>query len=266
MQDQKNGIINALQTLATPKVAEPITDLILDVGLENVTLEGLLEIENVSKQSAEKVIAAIEIHNILESTSRRLSEPKKSVSDKYREENTLSDRIKTGEDVAELRINSSGSKPMSWSKIRQKLQLKNDEFHKVIRLEDHFMESCIKRIESFSEGWFYEGKISVLLGFEPDPEQLARIEARKPLEKIKAKKSKDSKPKAEKSESESKSQKVKESKPPEKGKSPENKPDGISVQVKSVKSPIPSKTKEVDPGDGPTEAELQAIQAMQGIS
>ena len=60
------------------------------------------------------------------------------------------------------------------------MKLGNDEFHKVIRLEDHFQESVVERIESFKDGWEYNGKLEVLLGFEPVGELANRIEACKP--------------------------------------------------------------------------------------
>ncbi len=97
-----------------------------------------------------------------------------------REANNLDDRKEIGRKVAELRINSAGSKPMSWRRIREKLRIKNDEFHKGIRLEDHFRESVVERIESFEGGWEYRGKLKSLLGFEPVGELKSRIEACKP--------------------------------------------------------------------------------------
>lgn len=85
-----------------------------------------------------------------------------------------------GRKVAELRINAAGSKPPSWRSIREKLNLGNDEFHKGIRLEHHFRESIVERIESFEDGWECKGKLEILLGFEPVGELAKRIEACKP--------------------------------------------------------------------------------------
>ena len=106
--------------------------------------------------------------------------PKPKTAEKFRAANGLENRKKIGHQVAELRINAAGSKPMSWHRIREKLGLKNDEFHKVIRLEDHFKESVVERIESFEKGWECSGKLEVLLGFEPVGELANRIEACKP--------------------------------------------------------------------------------------
>ena len=107
------------------------------------------------------------------------------MAEHYTGANTLEDRKEIGRKVAELRINSAGSKSMSWAQIREKLGLKHDEFHKVIRVEDHFQESVVERIESFEDGWEYNGKLEVLLGFEPAGELANRIEACKPKSALK---------------------------------------------------------------------------------
>lgn len=112
--------------------------------------------------------------------TRKSSEPKLSTADKFRETKSLEERVEIGRQVAELRINATGSKGLSWKKIREKLGLKNDEFHEVVRLENHFQESCVERIESFKDGWEYGGKLEVLLGFDPVGELADRIEACKP--------------------------------------------------------------------------------------
>ena len=108
------------------------------------------------------------------------SKPKSSIAEKFRAANTLEDRVEIGRKVAELRINASGSKGLAWRAIRERLGLKNDEFHKVVRLEDHFHESVVERIESFKDGWEYSGELESLLGFKPVGELANRIEACKP--------------------------------------------------------------------------------------
>ena len=90
-----------------------------------------------------------------------------------------------GRKVAELRINATGSKPPSWRSIREKLNLGNDEFHKGIRLEHHFHESVVERIESFEDGWECKGNLKVLLGFTPVGELAKRIQACKPKPALK---------------------------------------------------------------------------------
>lgn len=71
--------------------------------------------------------------------------------------------------VVELRINEEGSKPIAWKKIREKLGLKEDPFHKVIRPSEGYRTAVIERIKSLKStegGWEYNGKLSVLTGIE----------------------------------------------------------------------------------------------------
>ena len=83
MEDQKVGIVNAVSKIATPKVAETITDHIIEVGLESVTVESLTEIKDVSESAAKRVVAAIEIHNELSKAStRKTSAPKPSTAER----------------------------------------------------------------------------------------------------------------------------------------------------------------------------------------
>ena len=147
-------------------------------------LEGKEEMRNAG-WSVEKINAVWEVMISPEDfeawiTEDSDSEPKPTVAEKLHAANTLEDRKEIGRQVAELRINSAGLKGMAWKRIREKLGLKNDEFHKVIRLEDHFQESVVERIESFEDGWEYGGKLEVLLGFKPVGELANRIEACKP--------------------------------------------------------------------------------------
>ena len=96
------------------------------------------------------------------------------------EANTLEDRVEIGRKVAELRINAAGSTGIAWRKIRERLGLRNNEFHKVIRLEDHFKESVLERIESFKGGWECQVDLERLCGFKPTGKWLDRIEACRP--------------------------------------------------------------------------------------
>ena len=113
-------------------------------------------------------------------STRKTIQPKLSIAEKFRASTTLEDRVEIGRKIAELRINATGSRGMAWKLIRQELNLRNDEFHEVIRKEDHFKESVVKRIESFEGGWECQGNLTVLCGFEPTGEWLDRIEACKP--------------------------------------------------------------------------------------
>ena len=96
------------------------------------------------------------------------------------EANTLEYRVEIGRKVAELRINAAGSRGIAWWKIRERLELNYNEFHKAIRLEDHFKESVLERIESFKGGWECQVDLKRLCGFEPTGEWLNRIEACRP--------------------------------------------------------------------------------------
>ena len=77
--------------------------------------------------------------------------------------------------VVEMRINASGSKPMSWRRIREKLGLKNDQFHKDIRHSAGYRKAVIDRIKSLKAqegGWEYSGKLKALTGIEITEEEL----------------------------------------------------------------------------------------------
>ena len=96
-------------------------------------------------------------------------EKKPSVSERYKTETTVETRDEIAVKVAELRINIMGSKRLSWRSIREKLGLKNDQFHKVIRLSEGYRNAVIERIKSLKSaegGWEYNGKLSVLTGIE----------------------------------------------------------------------------------------------------
>lgn len=114
------------------------------------------------------------------------SDPKSSTAKKFREANTLEDRVEIGRKVAALRINAAGSSGMAWRKIREELRrteglhLKQEDLREVIRREDHFKESVVECIESFEGGWECQGDLTVLCGFEPVGELANRIEACKP--------------------------------------------------------------------------------------
>ncbi len=103
-----------------------------------------------------------------------------STMEQSRAANTLEDPVEIGRKVAELRIDATGSKPLAWCIIREQLGLTRNEFHEGIRLEDHFKESVVERIESFEGGWESNRNLERLLGFKPVGEWLDRIEACKP--------------------------------------------------------------------------------------
>ena len=127
--------------------------------------------------AAERVIGALELPAALgEVKVRKQREKKPSVAECYSAETTEEARNDLATKVAELRINASGSKPLSWRRIREKLGLKNDEFHSVIRVSAGYREAVINRIKSLKsseEGWEYSGKIEVLTGIELTDSDLA---------------------------------------------------------------------------------------------
>jgi hypothetical protein len=167
---------------------ERLTDksnLLESTEAENTELKKRLsETENrlqaVESESAERIKTLTEQLRTAEAEKTESEEHLKNLRRQPKTSKTLEDRVEIGRKVAELRINAVGSKPLAWKKIREKLGLKNDEFHKGIRLEDHFKESVVERIESFDNGWEYDGNLEVLLGFEPVGELANRIEACKP--------------------------------------------------------------------------------------
>ena len=173
-------ITEAGKTVAEERLSD-ILNRLEDAEVEKTELEKRLKTTSDQLKDVEVKNAAYKKRiEKLEATNAEKAKPKPTTTEKFRAGNTLEDRKEIGRKVAELRINSAGSKPMSWARIRAKLGLKNDEFHKVIRLEDHFQESVVERIESFEDGWEYSGKLEVLLGFEPVGELANRIEACKP--------------------------------------------------------------------------------------
>ena len=127
--------------------------------------------------AAERVIGALELHAALgEVKVHKQRKKKPSIAERYTAETTEETRDELAVKVAELRINASGSKPLSWCRIREKLGLKNDEFHSVIRVSAGYREAVINRIKSLKsseEGWEYSGKIKVLTGIELTDSDLA---------------------------------------------------------------------------------------------
>ena len=156
-----------------------------DTRTENAELKERLSekedrLKTVESESGARIKTLLEQLRTVEAEKTELEEHLKNLRKQPKTSKTLEDRVEIGRKVAELRINAAGSKPLAWKKIREKLGLKNDEFHKVIRLEDHFKESVVERIESFEDGWEYDGNLEVLLGFKPVGELANRIKACKP--------------------------------------------------------------------------------------
>lgn len=170
MSDQKTGILNAIEKVATVKAAEVITDHIVEVGADKVSLESLQELDGVSETAATRVIAALQLHTELSAVgTRKQREKKPSVAERYVEETSGEERNKLAIQVAELRINAEGKRPRAWRSIREELGLKNEQFHKVIRLSDGWKQAVANRINALLEqegGWTYSGKLDVLTGID----------------------------------------------------------------------------------------------------
>ena len=100
---------------------------------------------------------------------------KHSIAERYVAETTVEDRDGIAAKVVELRINATGSKPLAWKKIREKLGLQNAQFHEVIRHSEGYRKAVIQRIKSLKAqegGWEYNGKLEVLTGIELTEKEL----------------------------------------------------------------------------------------------
>ena len=132
------------------------------------------EVKSREKQAEALETIARRLFVSAQETTQKTSQPKLS----------FEKRVEIGRKVAALRINAEGSSGVAWWKIREKLNIGNNEFHKWIRPEDHFKEAVVKRIESFEGGWECHVDLERLCGFEPTGEWLDRIKACKPRRKI----------------------------------------------------------------------------------
>ncbi len=119
----------------------------------------------------EQPTEVVEIDNreVAKSTKTKSRKKKPSIAERYIAETTVEDRDGIAAKVVELRINATGSKPLAWREIREKLGLHNDQFHKVIRPSEGYRKAVIQRIKSLKaqeDGWEYNGKLEVLTGIE----------------------------------------------------------------------------------------------------
>ena len=109
------------------------------------------------------------------STQPQSRKKKLSIAERYVAETTVEERDGIAAKVVELRINATGSKPLAWREIREKLGLHNDQFHKVIRHSEGYRKAVIQRIKSLKAqegGWEYNGKLEVLTGIELTEKEL----------------------------------------------------------------------------------------------
>lgn len=104
------------------------------------------------------------------------AEPPTTVTQRFSPETSVDEIRKISDMMVELRIADDGSRPLSWKNCRAELNLRNDEFHKVIRLSPQYRAAVIARINKLrarEEGWEYRGKLEVLTGIEISEEELA---------------------------------------------------------------------------------------------
>ena len=175
-QDQRAGIINAIERVANKKAAPQIVALLETAEqLSDLTITGLIE-AGISATASENVIAAIELHTVLANVQvRKQREKKPSVAERYSADTSSDEQRDMAIQVAELRINATGSKPLAWRTIRERLGLKNEQFHKVIRISQIWREVVIARIHNLKAqegGWEYNGKLEVLTGIEISEEEI----------------------------------------------------------------------------------------------
>ena len=178
-KEAKAGIVNNLGIVAgleaTPANAEligAVIDKVVEVGIADLEVTDL---ENVKVEI--KVFATVEFHKeVAKSTKGKEREKKLTILERYVSDTTEAYRDGVAVKVVEMRINSSGSKPMSWCRIREKLGLKYDQFHKAIRPSAGYRKAVIDRIKSLKAqegGWEYSGKLEVLTGIEITEEELS---------------------------------------------------------------------------------------------
>ena len=154
-----------------------VVDVIETKGLAEVTAADLasVEIEYEGKTKAltqvqtSKVFAVVEFHKSVAVTKSAAKRERTTVAERYTTSTTVEERDQLAVDIAEMRINAEGTKPIAWKKIREAFDLKLDEFHKVIRHSSGYRDAVLDRIEMLKgrpEGWSYNGKLSVLTGLD----------------------------------------------------------------------------------------------------
>lgn len=138
----------------------------ISTELKEVTVESLIEsVEGISETAASEFVTTLEPPGALS----QAREPRLSIADRYVAETTEADRDKLAVQIAALRINATGSRPLAWKDIRAEFGLKNDEFHEVIRPSPGYRKAVIDRIKSLKAqegGWEYSGKLKSLTGID----------------------------------------------------------------------------------------------------
>lgn len=122
----------------------------------------------VSEAQSEPSTDAVEDNNTLDSEDTA-AKPRSVIAERYVRETTEAERNSLAVQIAEMRINATGSRPIAWKKIREQFGLKNDQFHKVIRLSKGYRDAVIARIKTLKaqdSGWEYNGKLGSLTGID----------------------------------------------------------------------------------------------------
>ena len=173
------SIINAVNDVAGLQgMAEVIADHIIVEGTRQVTIESLTEIKfrpggadrekSVTPAAAKRVMAAISFYHAIESSESKIvkkSKPYESIVTKFLDDTTEDQRKDLAYKSADLRMTFEGKRPMSWASVRKELGLNNSEFHKVIRISDHYKRAIVNSIQNLLEsGWFYENNLEGLAG------------------------------------------------------------------------------------------------------
>ena len=130
-----------------------------------------------SQTQPEQSTAVVEKDSaVSQATKGKARKKKPSIAERYTSETTEANRDELAVKITKIRINATGSKPIAWRKIREKFGLKNDEFHKVIRLSAGYRKAVINRIKQLKsrpEGWEYSGKLEFLTGIELSESELS---------------------------------------------------------------------------------------------
>ena len=138
----------------------------ISTELEEITVEPLTEsVEGIYETAASEFVTVLEPQGAVS----KVREPRLSIANRYVAETTEADRDKLAVQIAALRINATGSRPLAWKDIRAEFGLKYDQFHKVIRLSLGYRKAVIDRIKSLKAqegGWEYSGKLDNLTGID----------------------------------------------------------------------------------------------------
>ena len=122
----------------------------------------------VSEVQSEPSTDAMENNNTVDNEDAA-TKRRPSIAERYVRETTEEERNALAVQIAEMRVNATGTRPTAWKKIREKFGLHNDHFHEVIRPSKGYRDAVIARIKTLKAqdgGWEYNGKLDVLTGID----------------------------------------------------------------------------------------------------